>query len=171
MIMKELAHLLDSAKLIAPNPVTLICSKTPTGTTNLATVSWWTYLSLEPATIGFAMMKTSYTGEMVRSGKEVVLTVPSDKMPPKQIMQCGSFTGRTKDKAKEFGIELENLPDCTIQIPVHSVAAIHCTLREFVDVGDHYFYICDVKNAYGDENENPLFAWNGYSKIAPAKEA
>lgn len=163
--------LMDSAKLIAPNPVTLICSKTPAGAANLATVSWWTYLSLEPAVIGFAMMKSSYSGEMIRASKEVVLTVPSAEMPPKQIMQCGTFTGRTTEKAKEFGIELKSLPDCDIQIPVHSVIAIQCTLREFVDVGDHYFYICDVKNVYGDETKNPLFAWKGYTKIAPAKEA
>jgi len=167
--MKTLA-LMDSSKLIAPNPLTLICSKTPSGSTNLATVSWWTYLSLEPTTIGFAMMKPSYTGEMVRASKKVVLTVPSDKMPAKQIIQCGTFTGRTKEKVKEFGIELKNLPDCDIQIPAHSVVAVECTLREFVDVGDHYFYICDVKNVYGDENEKPLFAWKGYTKIAPAKK-
>ena len=160
--------LIDSAKLTSPNPVTLICSKTPSGVTNLGTVSWWTYLSLEPETIGFAMMKTSYTGEMVRASKQVVLTVPGEALA-KQVMQCGSSTGRTKDKAKDFGIELKNIPDCDIQIPVHSVVAIRCALREFVDVGDHYFYICDVENIYGDADENPLFAWKGYSQIAPAK--
>lgn len=167
--MKTLA-LMDSSKLIAPNPLTLICSKTPSGSTNLAAVSWWTYLSVKPAIIGFAMMKPSFTGEIIRADKKVVLTVPSDNMPAKQIIQCSTFTGRTKEKVKEFGIELKNLPDCDIQIPAYSVVAIECTLREFVDVGDHYFYICDVKNVYGDENENPLFAWKGYTKIAPAKE-
>lgn len=165
--MKALS-LIDSAKLTSPNPVTLICSKAPSGVTNLATVSWWTYLSLEPETIGFAMMKTSYTGEMVRANKQVVLTVPGEGLE-KQVMQCGSSTGRTKDKAKDFGIELKNIPDCDIQIPVHSVVAIQCALREFVDVSDNYFYICDVENVYGDADENPLVAWKGYSKIAPAK--
>ena len=54
--------LLDVAKVTSPNPVTLICSRNDAGVTNLATVSWWTYLSIEPAVIGFAMMKPSYTG-------------------------------------------------------------------------------------------------------------
>jgi hypothetical protein len=35
-----------------------------------------------------------------------------------------------------------------MQIHVHSIVAIHCAIREFVDVGDHYFYICDVENVY-----------------------
>lgn len=53
-----------------------------------------------------------------------------------------------------------------MQIPVHSIVAMHCAIREFVDVGDHYFYICDVENVYKDVDEKPLFAWKGYSKIA-----
>lgn len=164
--MKELA-LIQAAKFSSPNPLSLICSKTPSGETNLATVSWWTYLSLEPETIGFAMMKTSYTGERVREDKHLVLTLPGEALA-QQALYCGSSTGRTKNKAKDFGIELKSLPDCDIQIPVHSAVAIECTLREFVDMGDHYFYICDVENVYGDDAEKTLFAWNGYSKIAPA---
>lgn len=166
--MKELS-LIDAARLTSPNPVSLVCSSPSAGVTNLAAVSWWTYLSLNPERIGFAMMKTSYTGETVRAGKELVLTVPGEPLA-KQVMQCGSSTGRTKNKAKDFAIELKAIAHCDIQIPVHSVVAIHCALREFVDVGDHYFYICDVKHVYGDANEHPLFAWKGYSKIAPAKE-
>ena len=34
--------------------------------------------------------------------------------------------------------------------------------KEFHEVGDHYLYICEVEEA--------LFASNGYSKIAPAKQ-
>lgn len=159
--------LLDVAKLTSPNPVSLVCSRTPSGVTNLGTVSWWTYLSLEPETIGFAMAKPSYTGEMVRAGKRVVLTIPGLALA-KQVMQCGSATGRTTNKARDFGIELTNLPDCDIQIPAGSVAAIQCSLREYVDVGDHYFYICDVEHAYGDADKQALFAWKGYAKIAAA---
>ena len=84
-------------------------------------------------------------------------------------MQCGSSTGRTTRKAHAFAIDLKNIPDSAIQIPVHSAVAIRCVLRDYVDVGDHYFYICDVQAVYGDESENPLFAWKGYAKIAPAR--
>lgn len=160
--------LLDAARHTSPNPVSLICSRTSDGRTNLATVSWWTYLSLEPQAIGFAMMKTSYTGELVRENRELVLAIPGKPLA-KAVMQCGSTSGRTQDKAKEFGITLAELPDCAIRIPVHSVVAMHCTLRDCVDVGDHYFYICDVRNVHAVADEPPLFAWKGYAKIAPAQ--
>lgn len=162
--------LLDAAKHTSPNPVSLICSRTPDGKTNLATVSWWTYLSLEPETIGFAMMKPSYTGEQVRSTRRLVLTIPGVPLA-RAVMQCGSTTGRTQDKAATFDIALKELPDCDIRIPVHSAVAMQCRLRDYVDVGDHYFYICDVEHVYADADETPLFAWKGYAKIAPAQQA
>lgn len=60
----------------SPNPVTIVCTQKTGGTTNLATVSWWTYLSFNPSMIAYAMAKTSYSGEMVRQNKKVVLTIP-----------------------------------------------------------------------------------------------
>lgn len=162
----EKIELFDVGKLTAPCPVTLICTLKPDGSTNLATVSWWTILSLAPKTIGFATMKQGYTGQRVRETKEVVLTVPGEELQ-RAVMGCGSTSGADVDKVKKFDIAMKKIPDCEIEIPVHSGVAIQCALREFVDVGDHYFYICDVKNAYGDESEKALFAWNGYRKIAP----
>ncbi|HBV51028.1 MAG TPA: flavin reductase, partial [Clostridiales bacterium] len=46
---------------------------------------------------------------------------------------------------------------------------IVCNLKEYHEVGDHYLYICDVEQVYGDEAEEALFAWNGYSQLRPAK--
>lgn len=57
-----------------------------------------------------------------------------------------------------------------IKIPVHSRVAIQCHMKEFHEVGDHYLYICDVEQVYGDEAEEALFAWNGYAKVAAAKQ-
>ena len=164
--MKTLS-LIEASRFTSPNPVSLICSRTPSGDTNIATVSWWTYLSLKPEMIGFAMMKTSYTGELLRAGSPVVLTIPGESLA-KQVMQCGSSTGRTRNKAKDFGLELKTVPDGDIQIPVHSVVAIQCSLHEYHEVGDHYLYLCDVKKVYVDDTEKPLFAWDGYTTIAPA---
>ena len=56
-----------------------------------------------------------------------------------------------------------------LQFPVHSHVAIVCSLKEYPEVGDHYLYICDVEQVYGDESEEALFAWNGYSQLRPAK--
>lgn len=162
-------NLPKAAKLTSPNPVTLVCTEKPDGTTNLATVSWWTYLSFNPNMIAYAMAKTSYSGEMVRNNKKVILTIPGAEIA-EAVMGCGSTTGRNTDKAAQFGIELAEVDGSSIKIPVHSRVAIQCQMKEYHEVGDHYLYICDVEQVYGNAAEEALFAWNGYGKVAPAKQ-
>lgn len=161
-------NLPQAAKLTSPNPVSLVCTQKPDGSTNLATVSWWTYLSFNPNMIGYAMAKTSYSGEMVRNDKKVILTIPGTEIA-EAVMGCGSTTGRDTDKVAQFGIELTEVEGSDIKIPVHSRVAIVCSMKEYHEVGDHYLYICDVEQVYGNEVEEALFAWNGYSQVHPAK--
>jgi flavin reductase (DIM6/NTAB) family NADH-FMN oxidoreductase RutF len=161
-------NLPQAAKLTSPNPVSLVCTQKPDGSTNLATVSWWTYLSFNPNMIGYAMAKTSYSGEMVRNNKKDILTIPGTEIA-EAVMGCGSTTGRDTDKVAQFGIELTEVEGSDIKIPVHSRVAIVCSMKEYHEVGDHYLYICDVEQVYGNEVEEALFAWNGYSQVRPAK--
>ena len=161
-------NLPQASRLTSPNPVSVVCTKKPDGSTNLATVSWWTYLSFNPNMIAYAMAKTSYSGEMVRNNREIILTIPGVEIAD-AVMGCGSTTGRNTDKATKFGITMANVEGSSIQIPVHSRVAIMCRLKEYHEVGDHYLYICNVERVYGDETEEALFACNGYSQLRPAK--
>ena len=77
--------------LTSPNPVTVVCTQKPDGSTNLATVSWWTYLSYNPSMIAYAMAKTSYSGEVVRNNKKVILTIPGAEIAD-AVLGCGSTT-------------------------------------------------------------------------------
>ena len=69
----------------SPNPLTLVCSQKPDGTTNLAPVSFVTYLSFNPPMISFAMGKTAYTGERVRESGRVIITLPGSTLTDKVI--------------------------------------------------------------------------------------
>lgn len=159
----------EAAKLTSPNPVTLVCTQKPDGTPNLATVSWWTYLSFHPDMIAFAMAKTSYTGERMRESKKAAVTIPGAEIDD-IVLGCGTTSGRDTNKAEKFGIELEKLADSGIEIPVHTRAAIACELKETCEVGDHYLYICYVTSVYGESREPALFAWDGYAELATARK-
>ena len=111
----------------------------------------------------------SYSGEMVRQNKEVILSIPGAEIAD-AVMGCGTSTGRNTDKVSKFGIEMQNIPGSEIQIPLHSRVAIQCSLKEFIETGDHYLYICDVDQVYGNKNEQAVFSWDGYAKIAPANQ-
>lgn len=156
--------------MTSPNPVTVVCTEKTEGSTNLATVSWWTYLSFNPNMISFAMAKTSYSGERVRESRKVIVTIPGVEIA-EVVMGCGSTIGRNTDKVAKFGIELAEVEGSTIKIPKHSRVAIQCRLKEYHETGDHYLYICEVEQVYGDESEEALFAWKGYSTLRPASEA
>ncbi len=159
----------QASVMTSPNPVTLVCTERPDGSTNLATVSWWTYLSYNPEMIAYAMAKTSYSGEMVRDNGKVILAVPGAEIV-EEVMGCGSTTGRDTDKAEKFGIDLTPVEGSAIKVPVHSKVAIQCSLKEYHEVGDHYLYICDVEKVYGNEDEKALFAWDGYARLDTAAE-
>ncbi len=88
-----------------------------------------------------------------------------------KVMGCGMSTGRDTDKIAKLGIEMQEFPGSDIQIPQHFCVSIQCALKEYHEVGDHYLYICDVEQVLDDEAETPVFAWNGYGKIAAAKQA
>lgn len=83
---------------------------------------------------------------------------------------AASSTGRNTDKIEKLGIKMQSVPGSDIQIPEHTRIAIQCTLKEYHEVGDHYLYICNVEQVFADESEEALFAWNGYAKIATAKQ-
>ncbi len=103
----------------------------------------------------------------MRETKKVILTIPSEEIA-NEVMKCGMSTGRTTDKAKEYGMELQEIPDSDIQIPLHSTVAIKCSLKEFIETGDHYLYICNVEDVYANPDKKAVFAWNGYSEIRTA---
>lgn len=153
-----------AANYTSPNPLTLVCTRKEDGKINVATVSWWTYLSYNPNMVAFAMSKMSYSGEIIRQNKEVVITIPGEELRT-IALECGLTSGRNVNKVEKFNIELIDLLNTNIKVPKHSSLVVVCNLKEFIEVGDHFLYICNVKDVYVDENEKPLFAWNGYRDI------
>lgn len=93
----EKISLPQAAKYTSPNPLTLVCTEKPDGATNMAAVSWWTYLSYQPNMIGFAMAKTAYSGELVRENKKVAVTIAGEAMAD-AVLGCGTASGRDVDK-------------------------------------------------------------------------
>lgn len=125
---------------------------------------WNTYLSYRLEMMAFAMSKKSYTGEMVRNNKKVILTISDDSLAD-IVKKCGTSTGRNIDKVSEFKIDMEKIDDSDIEIPCGISVAVLLSLSEYIEVGDHYLYICNVESVYGNNEGNTLFAFNGYALI------
>ncbi len=151
----------EAQKRLSPNSVSLICANKPDKTTNLTTISWWTFLSNNPPTIGFSISKKSYTGELIKANGKAVLCIPGREIAD-AVFNCGKVSGRDINKAKEFGISLS---ETEIQYPIQSKLVFKCTLLDLHDVGDHIFYICKIDEILSNIDEEQVYAWGGYSKI------
>lgn len=151
----------EAQKRTSPNPITLICVNSPTGVTNLTAVSWWTYLSNKPPTIGFAVSKKSYCKELVENNTNLILSIPG-KSIAKEAFKCGCVSGKDTNKSKVFGIDLVGNE---VKYPVHSKLVFTCNLKKSVDVEDHVFFICRVTDIIYNRDEKQLFSWDGYAYL------
>jgi len=166
MIVIEKITISEAQKSTSPNQISLICTEKPDGTTNLAAISWWTYLANRPPMIGIAVSSKSYSGELIDKNRQVVLSIPGEAIA-KEAFQCGCVSGKDTNKAEKFAIDLITLEETNIKIPAHSKLAFVCTLDKTVDAGDHIFYICNIQSIFCNNNEKQLYAWEGYAKLAP----
>ncbi len=166
--MKEMT-LIAAAELSSPNPLFLVCTEKENGSTNCAPISFISYLSFQPAMIGFSMGKNSYSGERIRETNNAILTVPGVTLKD-AVMVYGRMTGRNSEKIEEHSIVLQDVPESKIKIPMDTKLAFVAHLDRTIEVGGHYFYICSISKIYGDASKEALFAWNGYSEIAAAQK-
>jgi len=148
----------EAQKCTSPNPITLVCAQMPDGGTNLAAISWWTYLANKPPMIGFAISKRSYTGELIEQTKRAILSIPGEALK-ESAFRCGCVSGRVVNKAKEFNIEMAK------GFPVHSKLAFVCSLESMLEVGDHIFYACNVEEILYNPDEKQLYCWDGYKRL------
>lgn len=148
-MMKEISFG-KATKLTSPNPLVLICTEKPDGSMNFAPVSFVSFLSFNPPMVGFAMGKSSYSGQRVRETGKVILSVPGKSLS-NVVMSCASASGRNTDKVRKFNIELVEVPGSSIKIPTDSKLALNATLNQTVEVGDHYLYICNLEKMYSDD--------------------
>ena len=92
----------------SPNSMVLICTEKPDGSTNMATLAWWTIASTNPGKIMFAINKGAYTLELLAQNKEVVVAVPGVELTP-ALIGCGTCSGRDTDKAVKCQLTMQEI--------------------------------------------------------------
>ena len=91
--------------MTAPCPVANMCTRNDEGITNIAPISFYTFLSLKHDIICFEAGKGKYTSKLLVKTGEVGITIPGEDIA-EQTMACGKCCGRDVDKAAEYGIEM-----------------------------------------------------------------
>ncbi len=155
----------DAQKTTSPNPFALVTTLKADGTANVMALSWWTYVSNHPATVCVCTSDRGLTGGLIRENGEFCLSFPDESMKD-AAFSCGTCSGRDRDKAAEFGIELEGSETVKAPHVKGSALVMECRLKDTVGVGDHTMYIAEVTGVFADRSRRPVFAADGYRRLA-----
>ena len=80
-------------------------------------------------------------------------------------LRCGTCSGRTADKAAEFGIALADAEKIAPQVVRDSRVVFECRLVDAREVSDHVLYIAEIVAIRGDAEKKALFAFDGYGRL------
>ena len=153
----------------SPNPFALLSTRDTNGKNNLMAISWWTYVSSHPATIAVCLSQHGYSGSVITSTGEFCLCLPDESIC-EAAFRCGTCSGRDHDKPSEFGIALEPAEHIKAMRVTHSAMVLECRLQKAVDIGDHTAYFAEVLGCYESPQVQPLYAFDGYRRLALATE-
>ena len=154
----------QAQKLSAPTPFGLLSVRREDGSTNLMAISWWTYLSNHPPMLGVCLSKKGLSHARIEAEGEFALSLVGEDLKT-AALSCGTCSGKTRDKALEFGIELESAETVHCQKVRNSRVVFECRLKDSIDAGDHRFYLAEILCVYGDESVRHLYAYDGYARL------
>lgn len=131
-------------RTLHPRPVVVIGSgNVKQNKVNFMACSWITPVSDEPPTLGIACANEHYTYELIKNFGEFSVNIFEDY---ELIFKVGSTKGRTIDKVKTFNLKVSK--GKVLQVPVleEALAILECKVIKEVEVGDHTFFIGEVKH-------------------------
>lgn len=127
-------------------------------------LSWWTYLSTKPATIGISVSQRSYSNELIRQNREFGLCIVGPDLAD-AAFKCGTVSGRDVDKASAYQIELVEAESIGTKLVKQFRIAMECSAINFVEAQDHTFFVAEVVNIHTNPDVPQLFAFDGYRRL------
>ena len=149
-----------------PSLFALLTTKNANGSqvsNNVMAISWWTISSNNPPRIIACVGKRSLSNENIARDGIFALNLMNEKYSEIGI-ECGSASGRVKDKISEFGLDVQESEN---GIPLIKEAnySLECKVAEIHESGDHSVFLADVINVVENKNEKVLLAFDGYSSL------
>lgn len=122
---------------------------------NVFTANWVSPCSFFPPLLSLAVGKKRFSHGLIREGKEFVVCIPGKGLE-QSVMNCGSFSGRDKDKFKEFG--LTPLPASKVKPPLikECLSCLECRVVSETDAGDHTLFIAEVVEVHAQREGRKL---------------
>ena len=157
--------LAKAQQLTSPNPFCLVGSLTESNQTNFMALSWWSYLSNHPATVGICVNHRAATNRNIKRTGEFSLCVVDESLA-EAAMKCGTSSGDQVEKAEAYGIVLAKAEQIGAGLVQKSRVALECRVLQCVSLADHDLFLAEVVAVHMEESYRALYAMNGYKELA-----
>lgn len=127
-----------------PRMVVLITSYYK-GKDNVMTVAWHTPLSFNPPLFGILVGKTRFSHMLIKKSKEFGVNFINKKLE-KQMLICGTISGKTKDKFKEAKLTRKKAKFISTPLIKEAVAWFECKVVKEIEIGDHTLFVGKILN-------------------------
>ncbi len=141
-------------RLLEPGPVLLVTTA-QRGRPNVMTLAWHTMMEFEPPLVGVIMSDRNFSFAALRATKECVLNLPTADLA-KQVVGCGSVSGRRVDKFARFGLTAEPASKVAPPLVAECFAGLECRVVDTRFVEKYGFFVLEVLAAWADRAPLPL---------------
>ena len=149
-----------SYKPLHPRPVYLIVSGRIGERLNVMAASWVMPVSEEPLRIAIAVERDAYTFDLIEEYGEFTVNVVDHRLMEK-VWRAGTMSGRSRDKIREIGLELEDPLKTRVPGVREALAIIECKVWSHVDSGEVRLYVADVLSVrVKPEYYNERYGWD-----------
>ncbi|WP_309493362.1 flavin reductase family protein [Candidatus Hecatella orcuttiae] len=137
-------------RLLYPRSLVLVSCVDGEGKANIITLAWSMPTSFNPPKAAVSVGLGRYTHRILEETREFVVNIPTMRLL-RQVLFCGSVSGRRRDKFKEAGLTPQ--PARRVRAPIvgECVAHLECKLSQALTTGDHTIFVGDVLEAYADQ--------------------
>lgn len=146
-----------------PEQVSWAVSVDGEGKADIISLGWCMPTSFDPPMVAISVGKTRYSHKLISESREFVVAFPSEEMG-KEVLYCGTHSGRDVDKLKETG--LVAVPAKKVRPPLIEgcVANFECKLVGEIETGDHTIFVGEIVAAHvSEEQKKRLYNLGDYT--------
>jgi flavin reductase (DIM6/NTAB) family NADH-FMN oxidoreductase RutF len=146
-----------------PEPVVLAVSVDAEGKGNIIALGWCMPTSFEPPMMAISVGKTRYSHKLISECREFVVAFPNEEMA-KEVLYCGTHSGRDVDKFKESGLVAVTAEKVRPPLIEGCTANFECKVVGEIETGDHTIFVGEVVAAHvSEEKKGRLYNLGNYN--------
>lgn len=154
----------ESATLSSPHLFALILSKDMERKVNIMGLSWFTFVSFNPAKILTSISQKGYTNKNLKKTKYFTLCLPLEEIKEKSFWCCKN-SGINTDKIAKTGLELLEIEGFKVPVLKQCSVAWALEVEKIIEESDHSLFISIIKESVQISNKNNLYAFDGFTRL------